>query len=998
MTGESPSLRERESAAMNHLRYLALLLLFGFVPVLIVAETARTWLDSARQERVEIFASRASGILEEARERILSGTTLHEFAEGIVDAIEKRSDFESAAVAEILEGVSAACPGALEYQIYLVSAKEGELPWESARGIPLATNVTGSAFEHRLLADFLIRHRLHRERDLAADPPGMPPPPPSFDPRREEMVRNRLLGARRSISYVAESARESIEVVRDGRANILFWDFAYAVEQSDGARVPRAVALLFLDPEAFARANEPRSVVERLRLSAGIPDLSFELLTRSGDAARDARHARMRALAGVTAAARVEEDGFIRLLLRVSEVDGGVFVAAVPAGTLHADLDRIERFVKFLLVVLLALALAATLPVHLGLIRSYLSLRHQVTLLFLFAALPPLSAIAWGGLHLLETSRIALEEETASRIRGRVREADEAARSALAALQRAARAVHESPEARGLARAATDPERAAARAAFVPVAAALCTFPEVESCAVLAEDGTAEVRAGEPGDTVESELVAQLTRDLLRHVRGASGPEGTRNGTSPSLPALLAAREGVASGGEVLRRRGMLHRIALPGRDLLLFLEPLADAEGNAERCLAIRLRPARIHARVIDRFHAESEGRIAADRLRVFCLPPAGIPDARAGRFLARRPEAREFVRRIARGGEGRIARIEIDGEPHLAYGAPLATIRGAVAFGFSPLTAVAEEIGRRRDTFVAVTLLTLLAAALASLLLSRRILSPIRRVETCVRAVAEGDLDATMGIDSGDEFGDLSLTFDRMTAGLREKRRMSRYLSSAVLDEVKKEAGEGDAEEVRLTILFTDLRDFTGISESRPPREVIEMLNGYLGLVAQAVVEHGGAVDKFIGDAVMAVFPPDRRIDAESHERRAVACALAIREAMDRFNARRREAGLFEVECGIGLHTGEVIRGNVGSDEHRVDLTVIGDAVNLAARIESLSREGRYTRILLSEATLRGAAELVETVPLGTTRVRGKRHEVQLHEVVRRREDFFARSGNDR
>src|SRR5690606_8766258 len=141
-----------------------------------------------------------------------------------------------------------------------------------------------------------------------------------------------------------------------------------------------------------------------------------------------------------------------------------------------------------------------------------------------------------------------------------------------------------------------------------------------------------------------------------------------------------------------------------------------------------------------------------------------------------------------------------------------------------------------------------------------------------------------------------------------------------------------------VPVTVLFSDIRSFTSISENMDPRELLDFLNEYLSGMVESVLQHHGVVDKFIGDAIMAVFgAPVPEPEDPLH---AVCAALAMREKLAKINEGFVERGLPEIRTGIGLHSGQVVAGNMGHSE-RMEYTVIGDTVNLASRLEGLTKE---------------------------------------------------------
>ena len=183
------------------------------------------------------------------------------------------------------------------------------------------------------------------------------------------------------------------------------------------------------------------------------------------------------------------------------------------------------------------------------------------------------------------------------------------------------------------------------------------------------------------------------------------------------------------------------------------------------------------------------------------------------------------------------------------------------------------------------------------------------------------------------------------------------------------------GDMVEKRLTVMFTDIRDFTAMSEHMTSRETFAFLNDYLGHMEPAVRRHGGVVDKFIGDAVMALFPDGAD--------QAVRAALAMREALSAYNDQRRESGLAPVDMGIGLNSGLATLGILGHGE-RVDSTVIGDVVNVAQRIEGLTKTYRVN-ILVSEDTLASldAPHAVAIRFIDRVRVKGRVRPISVYEV---------------
>ena len=228
--------------------------------------------------------------------------------------------------------------------------------------------------------------------------------------------------------------------------------------------------------------------------------------------------------------------------------------------------------------------------------------------------------------------------------------------------------------------------------------------------------------------------------------------------------------------------------------------------------------------------------------------------------------------------------------------------------------------------------------------------------------------------------------ITIYRLFSEEREKRyiRMTFevYVSPAVLNELLTNplALSLGGVKKRLTVLFADIRDFTTIAETVSPEIVVATLNEYFTIVTEIIFKHGGTLNKFIGDAVMAFWGAP--IPQEDHATRAVETALEMIEQVKVLQQRQKEKNLPPIDIGIGINTGEMVVGNMGSAK-RMDYTVIGDSVNLAARLEPLNKIYK-THIIIGEETYKEIdKDKYEIYPLGTTRVKGKAEEVRIFEL---------------
>jgi class 3 adenylate cyclase len=268
--------------------------------------------------------------------------------------------------------------------------------------------------------------------------------------------------------------------------------------------------------------------------------------------------------------------------------------------------------------------------------------------------------------------------------------------------------------------------------------------------------------------------------------------------------------------------------------------------------------------------------------------------------------------------------------------------------------------------------------------LLFARRLTRPISALTGAVATVAGGDLSQpALPVRSRDEVGLLTGAFNGMVEGLRQRDFIRNAFGRYVSPEVAKtllESPDGlrlGGEKRRITVLMSDLRGYTRFAEHGDPAGVMAVLNDYLGRMADIVIAHGGTINEFIGDAIFAVFGAP--VEHADHAERAAATALAMQRAMDTLNVENAARGRPRFEMGIGLHTGEAVVGNIGS-EQRTKYAVVGAAVNLAARVEGCTVGGQ---ILLTDATREALGGLAETAPPIHAELKGLEAPVALHEL---------------
>lgn len=285
-----------------------------------------------------------------------------------------------------------------------------------------------------------------------------------------------------------------------------------------------------------------------------------------------------------------------------------------------------------------------------------------------------------------------------------------------------------------------------------------------------------------------------------------------------------------------------------------------------------------------------------------------------------------------------------------------------------------------------VGVAAASLLLAVGMAAFVGRSLVRRLRKLEQAMHRVERGDLDVRAPTNGwNDEIAHLAGSFNRMIEGLERERLVrdlfGQYVSPEVAALAIERKGRLEGGLVEATVLFVDIRDFTALAETLAPETLIRTLNRFLASASAVVASEGGMVNKFGGDSLLAVFGTPLN-PAADHAGRAVRAAVDILHAVERFNAEERHPDVPEVRVGIGIATGEVVAGNVGGED-KVEYTVIGDAVNLASRLQTLTKEAGQ-RILVSDETARAAAGVVSFVTVGDVAVRGKREPVHACAVV--------------
>ena len=312
--------------------------------------------------------------------------------------------------------------------------------------------------------------------------------------------------------------------------------------------------------------------------------------------------------------------------------------------------------------------------------------------------------------------------------------------------------------------------------------------------------------------------------------------------------------------------------------------------------------------------------------------------------------------------------------------------------AVGFAGLGVVAEvpeakafEAAQRvKYRSILVGIIVLCIAFMTGFLYSGSLTRPIKRLVEAARRISAGDFKIDLKIRGQDEIAHLSRSFNEMAKGLEERDRVKDTFNKFHNKEVAEKLLSGEVklggERKEATVFFSDVRGFTALSESMEPEQVVEMLNEYMTRMVSIIRKHGGIVDKYVGDAIMALWGvPLTGTDDAYH---AVRACLEMRADLSLLNELRLSRGQPTLKIGMGVNTGPLIAGNIGSNE-KMEYTVIGDAVNLASRIESMTKE-YGTDLLISSRVFEQVGARFVVDKCKSAKVKGKTHAIEIYRVL--------------
>ncbi len=314
-----------------------------------------------------------------------------------------------------------------------------------------------------------------------------------------------------------------------------------------------------------------------------------------------------------------------------------------------------------------------------------------------------------------------------------------------------------------------------------------------------------------------------------------------------------------------------------------------------------------------------------------------------------------------------------------------------GTVLLAQTPLSIVNEPAQAVQRKAILISGIVMSVALFAVFLFSLTLSKPIEVLAELIKEIPKGNfnISARSKVKSHDEVGDLAIAFDHMTEGLKERDKVknlfNKFHGSSVTENLLQQEVSVGGTRKEVTVFFSDIRGFTKFSEGHTPEEVVSMLNEYFEVMVGIIGRHGGVVDKFIGDAIMAVWGVPAGTDHDTLN--GLKACLEMRSALVTLNESRRQRNLTEIHIGMGLHAGTAISGTIGSEE-RMEFTVIGDTVNVTARIESSTKHFEVDLLVSDEVFARLSKPELDNLfkfdLAGDIEVKGKTLPLTLYKVL--------------
>lgn len=406
--------------------------------------------------------------------------------------------------------------------------------------------------------------------------------------------------------------------------------------------------------------------------------------------------------------------------------------------------------------------------------------------------------------------------------------------------------------------------------------------------------------------------------------------------------------------------------------------------QGQLYLCSAVALRVgprgdgALILGKRLDRELAEQASQVTLD---------AEVAILFADQVVASSDQAEKLGKNLLARGGGQLEQeqVSVDGESYLQTNLALASradsqdAEGRIYF-LKSAAEIRDEVNNQARLTLVMGGLVLVVALLLVPVVARRFTEPIATLTQAMTGVGEGVLEKLpeRAISGSIEVRAAAESFNQMVIGLRQKKQLEQFVPLGTRQAVENSEGAQQTlggQRITRTIMFSDLRGFTSMSERLEPDEVMSVLNDYLQLMTGIIRKHDGDINEYIGDAILAVFK-----DPVS----AIRAGYDMYRALEELRETTTSEAVASLRQGIGFHTGDLVEGNIGNQGDRMKLSVIGDTVNLAARIQDRSREGQHTCIFMSGVVREHLGKEFEVAHFGDVAFKGKAEPVPVFELV--------------
>ena len=497
-----------------------------------------------------------------------------------------------------------------------------------------------------------------------------------------------------------------------------------------------------------------------------------------------------------------------------------------------------------------------------------------------------------------------------------------------------------------------------------------------------------EVRAStaitlvEASEALDHAAVYAADRTLIDVIREQAAHDVTLPRALPDALCRRAVERNVATGSVSIAAGGPRVLLVVP-------IRPAARVTGYVASFVSLDRVQARVERLAAAHFPDRADSLFVVDeRLRIVAHPDVERAHALASARrvgILRGIDPRSVGPSFVRSGE-------IEGPDGVAMVGTVVGLEGHpwIVAAQVPRSVAYASLDTMRTIVIATVALAIAIALVVGLFFSRRITAPIQALSDFARDLAARRFDRRVRIETRDELSllgdamstaaaDLEASDERIRREIAIRADLGRYLPAELVDKVVRREQDMalGGRRAAITVLFADVVAFTPLTEKHPPEVVVGILNELFTILTEIVFRHGGTVDKFVGDCVMAIWGAPTPL--EDHARRALSAAEDMLRWLEVGNAGWEKRHGVRIQLAIGVHTGEAVVGNVGS-ETRMEYTAIGDVVNVAARLEAIARP---QQILVSSATREAAGDGFAYIDLGLQQMAGRAQAVHLYEV---------------